>query len=254
MEKKMKLAIIGFGKMGKALASAVTERGAQVCAIIDPVADEATAREISREALVECDVALDFSRPDAVLSNIRALSSIGKDIVVGTTGWYDKLEEAREVVKRAGNGMIWSGNFSLGVQIFFQLLEHSAGVIDRFTEYDAGVQEIHHSQKMDSPSGTAGMIGEILLRKISRKKSIVKGNSPATIKPEQLQIVSQRIGSVPGTHTVMFDGPDDSIELKHTARGRQGFASGALAAAEWVRGRKGFFDIHDLISDLLQEK
>ncbi|MEK6950049.1 MAG: dihydrodipicolinate reductase C-terminal domain-containing protein, partial [Nanoarchaeota archaeon] len=153
--------------------------------------------------------------------------------------------------KNAKIGMIWSGNFSIGVNIYFKIIENAAKIMNKFTDYDMFVHEFHHNQKADSPSGTAVMIGKILTDNVDRKKKIVTEELKRRITPNELHISSTRSGSIPGTHIVGFDSPADTIELKHTARGREGFALGAIMAAQWIKDKKGFYNIDDLMDDII---
>ncbi|HIG98734.1 TPA: 4-hydroxy-tetrahydrodipicolinate reductase [Candidatus Woesearchaeota archaeon] len=250
----MKIALIGYGKMGKEVERVARLRGHSVCAVIDRVDPGATRKELdsSGSCLKEADVVVDFTVPASVSGNIRKVTAAGKSMVVGTTGWYDGMTEAKQLVGQAGTGFIYSSNFSVGVNIFYQIVEAAARLIDRIPEYDVFGYELHHSQKLDSPSGTAKSIAEILLKNISRKKQVQYEKLDRKINPEEIHFASIRSGSIPGTHIVGFDSEADTIELKHAARNRAGFALGAVMAAEWLRGRKGFFTMNDFISDLFR--
>ena len=171
---------------------------------------------------------------------------------MGTTGWYDKLDDVKKIIEKAGTGLIWSGNFSLGVNIYFKIIEDTAKIMNKFDDYDVFVHEFHHNKKADSPSGTAVMIGNILKENIERKKRIVTGELKRKIEPDELHISSTRGGSVPGTHIVGFDSAVDTIELKHTARSRGGFALGAIMATQWIKDKKGFYDINDMMRSIIQ--
>ena len=234
----MNIAIIGYGKMGKEIERLAAAKGMKVVSIIDREGSGAPYSEINAESMKGVDVCIDFTHPDSALGNIRKIASHSKNMVIGTTGWYGDIHKAEEAVNKSNVGMIWSGNFSIGVNMFFRIIENAAGMMDNFDAYDAFVHEFHHSQKADSPSGTAAMIGRILLDGIQRKKKAVHGDLNRRISPDELHISSTRAGSIPGTHIVGFDSPADSIELKHTAKGREGFALGALMAAEWISGKK----------------
>ena len=247
----MNIAIIGYGKMGHEIEKMAEEKGLTIKSIIDPEAGGAAYREINEESLKGVDVVVDFTHPDTAVENIKKVSALGKNMVVGTTGWYDKMDEVKKTVEEAGTGLIWSGNFSIGVNIFFRIAENAAKIMDKFDDYDAFVHEFHHNQKADSPSGTAVMIGKILTDNIERKNKVVTEELKRKIEPNELHVSSTRSGTIPGTHIIGFDSKADTIELKHTARGREGFASGAIIAAEWVNGRKGFFDIDDLMKNII---
>lgn len=221
----MKIALIGYGKMGKMTEEAALARGHEIVSKIDP---KQAFRTISHDSLNNADLCIDFSRPEHVLDNIRKAASFGKDIIIGTTGWYEQLPFAHEIVSKTNIGLLYSPNFSLGVNLFYKIVEHAASLIQNFEEYDVGGYEAHHRQKLDAPSGTALKILEILEKHY---------------KNPQNSYASLRCGSIPGLHTVLFDSPDDTIEIKHTARSRKGFASGAITAAEWLLGRKGVYTL-----------
>ena len=246
----MKIAIIGYGKMGHEIENVAKDRGMTV-RTIDSSAEDADYKEINEESMKDVDVCVDFTHPDSVIGNIEKVSEFGKNIVVGTTGWYDKTDDVKKIIEEAGTGLIWSGNFSIGVNIYFKMIENAAQIINKFDDYDVFVHEFHHKNKADSPSGTAVMIGNILTDNIDRKRKVVTEELKRKIEPDELHISSTRGGSVPGTHIVGFDSAADTIELKHTARGREGFALGAVMAAEWINGKKGFYDINDLMKEII---
>ena len=248
----MKIIISGYGRMGRIIEKTATKRGHTIVATVDPFASEASAKSLSQEILDDADVVIDFSIPGTALKNAKIICSAGKKLVMGTTGWYSEMDEMTALSKKKGAAIIWSGNFSLGVNIFFSILARTAQIMNSFSEYDPFIHEFHHNKKADSPSGTAAMLGNILLKNIDRKTSIVSEELKRQIKPEELHISSTRGGSIPGTHIVAFDSPVDTIELKHTARGREGFAAGAVAAAEWIENRTGFFNINDMMQDIIE--
>lgn len=244
--KSIQIAIIGYGKMGKLVEQIASQRGHQICAIIDP--EEGTHRNINAKALKSADVCIDFTQPQATVDNIRAIAPLHKNIVVGTTGWHSQLDLVRQIVDSFGIGLLYSLNFAIGVNLFFKIVAEAAAHFNTFDEYDIACIDIHHHQKLDSPSGTGRHIAELIKSKIKRKTKIVTENGNRPIKSDELQLLSLRCGSIPGTHEVIFDSPSDTIVLKHTARNRQGFALGAVIAAEWIIGRKGLFTIDDLIA------
>ncbi|MBM4235129.1 MAG: 4-hydroxy-tetrahydrodipicolinate reductase [Firmicutes bacterium] len=248
----MQIGIAGYGKMGKMIRQKALEKGHQVAAVIDPSSDaeEITSREIS-SAILPLDVIIDFTDPQTLVDNVTLYGELQLPVVIGTTGWYDRLSEVATIVNRAGTGLIWSGNFSLGVNIFFQLVKAAAGLMERFEQYDVLVSEVHHSQKKDSPSGTAEMIGAILLDALSRKMRIITGNPEKPLCAEDLHISSSRVGEVPGIHRVVFDSEIDTISIEHSARDRSGFAEGALLAAEWIVNKKGLYNIDDLMQAVI---
>ncbi|HEY2381997.1 MAG TPA: 4-hydroxy-tetrahydrodipicolinate reductase [Terriglobia bacterium] len=234
----MKIALFGYGKMGREIESVAREQGETIAEVFDEF------RLVEAGPLAGVDMCIDFSMPDAVLGNIRAAIQAKRDIVVGTTGWDKHLPEIRDAVK--DSGLLYASNFSLGVNLFFRMVKHAAGLMNRAAEYDPYVHEIHHKDKVDSPSGTALTIARILVDGIDRKKEILTRPPDGSIKPGMLHVSSTRAGAVAGTHTVAFDSAADSIELKHTAKSRRGFALGALAAARWLRGRKGVYTMDDV--------
>jgi len=247
----LNIALIGYGKMGKAIRRVALDRKHSVV-LIDPTESDVDFKEINSEALKDVDVCIDFSSPSVALSNAKLVSALGKNLVMGTTGWYSDMAKMKENVN--GVGFLWSANFSIGMNVFFHSIKETAKVMNNIPEYDVAVCEIHHNQKKDSPGGSAQIIGKIILDNIKRKKKIVgECFSDRKPSPDELHVASVRCGSIPGTHSVLFDCPVDTIELKHTARGREGFAFGAVLAAEFVNGKKGFFGIEDLMKTIIRE-
>ena len=234
----MRIALIGFGKMGREIDSVAREQGETIARVFD------SRSAVRPEALENVDVCIEFSTPDSVVSNIRASVEAGKDIVVGTTGWDKSLPEIRALVKESG--LLYSANFSLGMNIFFRIVRRAADLIENAPDYDPFIHEIHHRQKADSPSGTALSLAHILVDRIARKKEILTRTAEGKIGPDMLHVSSTRAGFVTGTHTVAFDSEADLIELRHVAKNRRGFALGALAGARWVRGRKGVYTMDDV--------
>jgi len=234
----MRIGLIGFGKMGREIDAIAREQGETIACVFE------LGSEVRPEALGDVDVCIDFSMPDAVLPNVLAAIQAKRDIVVGTTGWYQHLPELKNRVK--DSGLLYSANFSLGMNLFFRMIRHAAQLMNRATEYDPFVHEIHHRQKVDSPSGTALRLGQILVDNIDRKKGILGKPPEGKIDPEMLHISATRVGVVAGTHVVGFDSEADFIELNHVAKTRRGFALGALAAARWLHGRKGIYTMDDV--------
>ncbi len=247
----MNIAIIGYGRMGHEIERAAEAKGISI-RTIDPNAGDADFRDINEESMRNADVCVDFSHPNAVIGNIEKAAKFKKNIVVGTTGWYGSMDKAKKIVKDAGIGLIWSGNFSIGVNAYFKIIEQAAKIMNNINDYDVFVHEFHHNQKADSPSGTAVMIGKIITSNMKRKNKVVTEELKRKIEPNELHISSTRAGSIPGTHIVGFDSAADTIEFKHTARSRQGFAVGAVMAAEWINNKKGFYDINDLMKSIIQ--
>ncbi|MDR0598088.1 MAG: 4-hydroxy-tetrahydrodipicolinate reductase [Treponema sp.] len=267
----MKLAIVGYGKMGRILERTALERGHEIVAVADPFysgAPPVSAAPLSRsiaesEALGGADAALEFTRPDTAAENIRGLIERGLPTVAGTTGWYDRLKEIEELTAAKQGSLCWSSNYSLGVNLFYRIAEFAAKLSDPFPEYDVGGWEFHHNKKVDSPSGTAKILVEKMLAVMTRKKKAVyetlSDRPPAA---EELHFPSLRLGSMPGLHAVAFDSPADTIEITHTARSRDGLALGAIRAAEWLvnaapgkpagAARKGVFTIDNVMEDILR--
>ena len=255
----MKIAIIGYGKMGKMVERTALERGHTVTAIVDPLSQEANSfsgaplyRGLAEgEKLAGAEAAIEFTQPGTALANIKALAEMKIPSVIGTTGWYDKIDEARIVVKQADSALIWASNFSLGVNMFFRIAWYAAQLAAPFPEYDVGGFEVHHNKKLDSPSGTAKTLVDGVLARIKRKDKPVWETLDRRPDPRELHYPSLRMGSVPGMHSLFFDSPADTIEITHTARSREGFAIGALRAAQWLAGRKGVFTMDDMLKDIL---
>ena len=242
----MNLALIGHGKMGNEVEAVAKEKGIKVVRIFE-VENNTGGIGITKDTLKGIDVCIDFSSPTAVIANIEAVADCGKNIVVGTTGWYDRLDHVRKLVREKKIGFLYAANFSLGVNLFSQIMMDAAHLIDRYAEYDVALSEVHHRGKADSPSGTALSLGGLILQAMKRKSELVSETSHGAMKPHQVHVTSTRVGVVTGKHSVVFDSESDSIELVHTAKNRQGFARGAIVAAEWLKGKKGFYTMRDVI-------
>lgn len=242
----MKIALIGYGKMGKLLEHFAQERGHEICITID--ADNAS--DIRSERFKEADVAIEFSVPHAALEHIYDAFEADVPIVVGTTGWYDELAAVEQKCRVGNNTLLYASNFSVGVNVFFYVNKVLAKLINRYPQYDVQVEEIHHTQKLDAPSGTAITIAEGILDGLERKNTwvneVIGQQDDVITKPNELLIESHRIEEVPGTHTVIYSSEVDELEFKHTAHSRAGFALGAILAAEWLHGKKGFYSIQDM--------
>ena len=249
----MRIAIIGYGKMGKLIRSEALAKGHLIGAVIDPLSQdpEVTARSVDAHSLDGCDVAIDFTHPDVVCDHIVLYARLGTPAVIGTTGWYDRLTEVQEAVQGCDCAIIYSGNYSLGVALFLQVVKRASSLFAKSGLYDPFLTELHHAQKADSPSGTAEMLAQAVLDSFNEKTQVVKETLHHKRSPDAIHLASVRGGWVPGTHTVYFDSPEDTIELTHRARSRQGFAVGAVQAAAWIAdGRKGFFNLDDMLSDV----
>jgi len=242
----MKIAILGYGKMGRIIEQFAFERGHEV--VLKVNIDNTDDLNIVN--LQRADVAIDFSTPDSVLSNIDLCFAAGVPIVVGTTGWYAKLQEVKDKCEAGNNTLMYGSNFSVGVNVFFFVNKVLAKIMNRYPQYEVQVEEIHHTEKLDSPSGTAMTIAEGILGELERKKEwvneLIGSGEEIITKPDQLLIESHRIEEVPGTHTVIYSSEVDDIEFKHKAHSRAGFALGAVIAAEWLEKRTGFYNITDM--------
>ena len=247
----LKIAIIGYGRMGRALEDLAQRHDIEILSIIDPSAKEATHNSITTESMSGADVAIDFTTATSVVKNIELVAALGKNMVIGTTGWYDRLPEVRKVVNDNKIGLVYSPNFSIGMAVFFRIVKDASILFDKFPNYDPFIYELHHNQKTDAPGGTARGLGEIVLANVKRKKKMAYDRiTGRRIEPDELHVASIRAGYLPGTHVVGFDGEADTIELKHTARSRSGFAEGALFAGKWISGRKGLYTLEDIIKEI----
>jgi 4-hydroxy-tetrahydrodipicolinate reductase len=245
----VKIALVGYGRMGRAVEEVAAARGHEIVARLD--VEDSPAQGFSPGRLSGADVAIEFTVPEAAVANLRGLAAGGVDVVCGTTGWYESLGDVKQAVGEAGTGLIYAPNFSLGVQVLFRLAEVAGQLCDRLEEYDPYILETHHRHKLDHPSGTARKLADIVLEVVSRKVSWALGpGREGAVDPSVLQVSAIRAGENPGIHVLGLEGPDDRIELRHEVRGRAGFARGAVAAAEWIRGRKGVFTLNDMLAEL----
>lgn len=245
----MRMAIIGYGRMGRAVEAVAEAHGHEIVARLD-IGDNPVGGVLTRERLGSAEVAIEFTTAEAAPRNIEGLAACGVNAVVGTTGWYDRLGDVSSTVRRMGAGLIYAPNFSLGTQVFFRLAALAAELADRLSGYDAYVLEAHHRHKRDHPSGTAAKVADLLVSALSSKTRWEAGPGDGPIDPTVVQVTSVRAGEIPGTHVVGLEGPHDRLELKHEARARTGFAEGAVRAAEWVRGRQGVFTLEDMLAEL----
>lgn len=241
----VKVVLLGYGQMGKMIASLAKEMDVEIVAKLD------LSDNINDLDKIDFDVAIDFTIPMAVENNFKKIMSLGKSYVIGTTGWYDKLDQYKADTLAANGSCVWGSNFSIGMQTFYRIIENAGRFIDKIDEYDISVHEIHHRRKKDSPSGSAIAIANLLLDSIERKTEIEEETCHEQIDKSSIHVSSSRLGSVTGTHTVYFDSMADTIELTHRARNRSGFAKGALVAAKWIAGRKGFYSFNQVIDDIM---
>jgi len=245
----MKIALLGYGKMGKIVEKIAIDRKHEIVLKVDLD----NQQDLTAENLQMADAVIEFSTPATVLNNIEHCFNAGVPVVVGTTGWYKQLPEVKQRCEQTGNALVYATNFSVGVNLFFHVNRVLAKLMNNYPYYDVQVEEIHHTQKLDSPSGTAITLAEGIIENLDAKKDWVNvltadegETGDENIKNDQLLIESFRIDSVPGTHTVIYDSEVDSIEIKHIAHNRNGFALGAVLAAEWIQGKKGFYSVTDM--------
>jgi 4-hydroxy-tetrahydrodipicolinate reductase len=227
----MKIALLGYGKMGQLVEQAAQREGIDVVAIIDPFSG-------SRGSLSDAEVCIDFTEPGAVIDNIKAAAAAGVSMAIGTTGWYDQLDVAREIVTASDIGLVYGSNFSVGVNLMFKLTQVAAELFSCFPSHDPFIEEAHHKSKKDAPSGTAVFLKRILEAEYNR-------NVPTA---------STRAGHIPGRHVVGFDSEADTLTITHNARSRAGFVEGALMAASWIIGKKGVFEFSEIIEERLRNK
>jgi 4-hydroxy-tetrahydrodipicolinate reductase len=227
--------------MGKEIEKIALQRGHEIILKIDT----AEEWEAKKGQLNEIDVVIDFSTPDTVIENIKNSFLLNKPIIVGTTGWNNKFEEIKQLCLNQNQTLFSSSNFSIGVNIFFEINKHLAELMNDHEEYDITIDEIHHTQKIDSPSGTAITLADQIIKNVKRKNLWVNEN---TEEDASIGINSQRIENEPGTHIIQYESEMDVIEIKHTAKNRRGFAIGAIVAAEWIIGKKGVFNMKNLLN------
>jgi 4-hydroxy-tetrahydrodipicolinate reductase len=236
----MKIALIGYGKMGKAIETIALEKGHTVVLKID-MDNQA---DFTAEKLQQADVAIEFTGPHSAVENIKQCIAFGVPVVSGSTGWLNAWNEVKQHCEINNGGLLYASNFSIGVNLFFELNTYLAKLMSNHTDYEVMLEEIHHTQKKDAPSGTAITLAEQVLAHIQTKKHWVNEPSAA---PEELSIISKRIDPAPGTHTITYHSSIDDISITHTAHNRIGFASGAVLAAEFMVGKKGIFTMKEVL-------
>ena len=244
----MNIALIGYGKMGQIIERFAIERGHEIVLKIGST----NLDELTVSNLRKADVAIDFSLPDVAIKNIYTCFEANVPLIVGTTGWYGQLQEIKNECLQGNHTLLYGSNFSIGVNLFFHINEVLAKMMNNYPAYDVQVEEIHHTQKLDAPSGTAMTIAEGIIENLDRKTEWINELSgqglTEVMKKDQLLIASERIENIPGTHTVVYSSEVDEIELKHTANSRAGFALGAVVAAEWLQNKQGFYNITDIFN------
>lgn len=236
----MNLALIGYGKMGKAIEEIALQRGHTIVLKIDVD----NADQFTKENLHKADVAIEFTGPHSAFDNVKKLMQFGARAVCGSTGWLDKIEEINNDCKKNSTAFLYASNFSVGVNIFFEVNKRLAALMKAHEDYEIQLTEIHHTEKKDAPSGTAITLAEQVLENIPRKKKWVNQISD---NPEELEILSERIDPAAGTHKVKYSSGIDDIEIIHTAHTRKGFALGAVLAAEFLKGKKGVYSMKDVL-------
>ena len=237
----MRIALIGYGKMGKAIEEAALQRGHEIVIKID----QPNLHEFTKENLAKADAAIEFTSPHSAFDNVKNCLTFGTPVVCGSTGWTEQLEEMKNICADKNGSFIYSSNYSVGVNIFFEVNKKLAALMAPHKEYEVILEETHHTQKKDAPSGTAITLAEQVLEHIKRKKQWVNELSD---HPEDFEIISQRIDPAPGTHSIKYSSAIDTIEIIHTAHNRKGFAMGAVLAAEFIKDKKGFFTMKDVLN------
>ena len=236
----MKIALIGYGKMGKAIEEIALEKGHEIVLKIDV----GNSDEFTKENLQRADAAIEFTGPHSAFDNVKKCIEFGVPVISGSTGWLDKWNEISAMCETHNGCLVYSSNYSIGVNLFFELNKQLAKLMEPYDAYDVQMTEIHHTEKKDAPSGTAITLAEQILSNMGRKNQWV--NHPST-NATDLVITSERIDPAPGTHTVAYDSPIDTIEITHTAHTRKGFASGAVLAAEFAKNKSGIFTMKDVL-------
>ena len=236
----MKLALIGYGKMGHAIERIARNRGHEIVSIIDIDNPE----EFESPTFRSADVAIEFTAPAVAVSNYRKAFAAGVPVVSGTTGWLEYLPEIKEACRK-GQTFFYASNFSLGVNIFFAVNKYLADIMNRFSSYDVKMEETHHIHKLDAPSGTAITLAEDIIARLDRKSAWVEGRAPSA---EEIGIKAIRRDEVPGIHTITYESDADTITITHDAKSRMGFALGAVVAAEFTCGKKGFLTMQDMLN------
>ncbi len=229
----MKIALIGYGAMGKLIRTLAENKNYEIAVVIDESDANSSAEELA-EKLKVAEVAIDFSTAEAVGRNVRACLLANVALVEGTTGWNAEKDAIKSLVEQSNGAFVFGANFSVGVNLFYRITDFAAELFAKFDDYEAFIEERHHSRKKDAPSGTALKLKEIVAEHIKNDFSVT----------------SSRAGNIPGTHIVGFDGSADTVELIHTARSREGFAAGAILAAEWIVGKKGFYEFTDVMDEI----
>jgi 4-hydroxy-tetrahydrodipicolinate reductase len=240
----IKIGLMGYGKMGRAIETVALADG---CTIAWKISSSEKELLENADFLRKADVVIEFSRPESAFDNVMRCLRAGVPVVSGTTGWADRLPEAQAFCRETGGAMLWASNFSIGVNLFFALNQHLAQLLAPHPQYRPGITEIHHTQKLDAPSGTAITLAEGILENTTTVARWALQETNAPLPPDALPVVSIREGTVPGTHEVIWQGPHDAITIQHEAQSREGFAAGAVLATRWMAGKKGVFSMTDVL-------
>lgn len=249
----MRIAIVGYGKMGNMIHRAAENAGHTVTTIVDPFSPDkrVTSKTVGEIDKSSFDCLIDFSSPKTIIDNINFYIENEIPAVIGTTGWYDKLDAVKEKAEGTNAKLFWSGNFSLGVAVTMEIVRRAGQLFNKLDNYDVAINEVHHVHKLDSPSGTGIMLANILVDEMDRKSGYT---TDPIAKPEEISLTSQRVGEVPGIHTITFDTFEDTITIQHSARTREGFANGAVRAAAWlVKQKSGIYKMDDFLSDFFEK-
>ena len=237
----MNIALIGYGKMGKTIESLALAKGHHIVLKIS----RENINDLNIENLKKADVCIEFTSPHTAFQMVSTCLNAGIPTVCGTTAWLNQLNEAHQIAQKNNTAFLYASNFSLGVNLFFKINQYAAKLIGRYAQYNVTIEETHHTQKLDTPSGTAVTLAEGILNEHPSKNKWINNETP---QPNELSILSHRIDPAPGTHVIRWESIIDTIELSHTAHSREGFAAGALVAAEFLVGKKGIFTMDDVLS------
>ncbi|MBN2353748.1 MAG: 4-hydroxy-tetrahydrodipicolinate reductase [Spirochaetales bacterium] len=250
----MKIMLSGYGKMGRETEAAALRRGHVVAERVDPIADGADFKSLDAVKAPAAEAVIEFALPDGIEERVRWYAAHHIPAVIATTGWSGKVSAVKGIVEKAGAALVHGSNFAVGANLFFEIVRRAAGLVGRFPDYDVLAYELHHKRKKDSPSGTALTIGNLLLESLGEdrgKNKLAVERLDRAIGADEIHFASVRGGYIPGTHTVLFDSAEDTIEITHTVRSRAGLALGAVLAAEWIAGKKGFFEFADFMKETM---
>lgn len=241
--------IVGYGQMGKLIESFCPKHSLNVVKTVDPL----KGSHLENTDLEDIDLAFEFTQPDSVMKNLKFLLENNIKVVTGTTGWYKHIPEIKAIVKANNGSFLYGSNFSIGMNLFYHILEYSAKLIGKNPEYDCWGLEKHHNRKMDSPSGTAKILSNIIINSFPGKTEPQFEKLDRKIRPEEFHLASIRSGNIPGEHTIGFDSEADSIEISHNARNRNGLALGAIKAGLWLLDHKGFYNFKDIFTQIIEK-